>query len=118
MYYILRSPSSASEKCRKRIGGPARGERTAVQEKRGNGDGLSGSRDGQEKPAPPPYMNRENIKTVLRFRRYHTDGSETFSGSSGMEKRLFFMRILLAEDEPAMAEAIVAFLRYHQFTVD
>lgn len=28
------------------------------------------------------------------------------------------MRILLAEDEPAMAEAIVAFLRYHQFTVD
>lgn len=28
------------------------------------------------------------------------------------------MRILLAEDEPAMAEAIVAFLQYHQFTVD
>ena len=28
------------------------------------------------------------------------------------------MRILLAEDEPAMAEAIVAFLQYHQYTVD
>ena len=28
------------------------------------------------------------------------------------------MHILLAEDEQAMAEAIVAFLQYHQFTVD
>ena len=28
------------------------------------------------------------------------------------------MRILLAEDEPAMAEAIAAFLEYHQYTVD
>lgn len=28
------------------------------------------------------------------------------------------MHILLAEDEPAMAEAVVAFLRYHQYTVD
>ena len=28
------------------------------------------------------------------------------------------MWLLLAEDEPAMAEAIVAFLQYHQYTVD
>ena len=28
------------------------------------------------------------------------------------------MWLLLAEDEPAMAEAIIAFLQYHQYTVD
>ena len=28
------------------------------------------------------------------------------------------MKLLLAEDEPAMAEAITAFLQYHQYTVD
>ena len=38
--------------------------------------------------------------------------------NSEHEKEMLAMRILLAEDEATMAEPIVAFLQYHQYTVD